>query len=70
MDMALVLEWLSFSELYSLQFEILLKHSRKRVHEYKSFGFEAVIYILMSSGTIYIKRIGHMTDPREYQNQD
>ena len=43
--MALVLAWLSFSELYSHKFEILLKHSRSRKHEYKSLGFEAEIYI-------------------------
>ena len=40
MNMALVLAWLSFSELYSHQFEILLKHSRSREHEYKSFRFK------------------------------
>ena len=41
MNMALVLALLSFNELYSHQFEILLKHQRSREHEYMSLGFEA-----------------------------
>ena len=45
MNMALFLAWLSFGELYSHQFEILLRHSRSREHEYKSLVFEAGIYI-------------------------